>query len=73
VVGGYRIDPKTGAPEVIEPKERLATIQKLRQQYMIPEKEDFLQFFIKKLSEPPRETFVQSMKIKLTGLLSHKK
>jgi WD40 repeat protein len=73
VVGGYRIDTKTGAPEVIEPRERVATIQKLRQQYKIPENEDFLQFFIKKLSEPPEETFVQSMKMKLTGLLSHKK
>jgi len=72
VVGGYRIDPKTGAPEVIEPRERLATIQKLRKQYKIPEKEDFLQFFIKKLSEPPKEDFVQSMKMKLTGLVSHK-
>ena len=52
VVGGYRIDTKTGAPEVIEPKERLATIQKLRKQYKIPDDQDFLQFFIKKLSEP---------------------
>lgn len=72
VVGGYRIDTKTGAPEVIEPKERLATIRKLRKQYKIPDSEDFLQFFIKMLSEPPKEDFVQSMKMRLTGFLSHK-
>jgi hypothetical protein len=52
VVGGYRIDAKTGAPEVIGPKERLATLQELRQRYKVPPNEDFLQYFVKMLSAP---------------------
>jgi WD40 repeat protein len=52
VVGGYQINERTGAPEVIEPRKRIATMEELRKEYNVPEKEDFLRYFVNLLSAP---------------------
>ena len=51
-VGGYTIDEKTGAAEVIGPDKRFATIQQLRKEYKIPDKEGILHFFGEQLTAP---------------------
>ena len=51
-VGGYSVDEKTGAADVIGPDKRFATLQQLRQDYKIPDKEGILHFFGEQLTAP---------------------
>jgi WD40 repeat protein len=52
VVGGYLVNKNTNSIELLEPKERFRRMQQLREQYHVPAGDDFLEYFIKKLSEP---------------------
>jgi WD40 repeat protein len=51
-VGGYSVDEKTGAADVIGPDKRFATLQQLRKEYKIPDKEGILHFFGEQLTAP---------------------
>jgi WD40 repeat protein len=51
-VGGYMIDEKTGAADVSGPDKRFASLQQLRKEYKIPDKESILHYFGTRLTGP---------------------